>query len=69
MAAFVSVPSHKREAQPTGYRLPFPTPYILLMEVNLVFSNHPETRKEVLHFYDYSSRGYMLPVLHARDSI
>ena len=30
------------------------------MEVNLVFSNHPETRKEVLHFYDYSSREYML---------
>ena len=39
------------------------------MEVNLVFSNHPETRKEVLHFYDYSSRGYMLPILHAGDSI
>ena len=42
---------------------------LLLMEVNLVFSNHPETRKEVLHFYDYSSRGYMLPILHARDSM
>lgn len=42
---------------------------LLLMEVNLVFSNHPETRKEVLHFYDYSSRGYMLPILHAGDSI
>ena len=39
------------------------------MEVNLVFSNHPETRKEVLHFYDYSSRGYMLPILHAGDSM
>ena len=39
------------------------------MEVNLVFSNHPETRKEVLHFYDYSSRGYMLPILHSGDSI
>jgi len=39
------------------------------MEVNLVFSNHPETRKEVLHFYDYSSRGYMLPILHAGDNI
>ena len=35
---------------------------IALMEVNLVFSNHPETRKEVWHFYDYSSRGYMLPI-------
>ena len=42
---------------------------ITLMEVNLVFSNHPETRKEVLHFYDYSSRGYMLPILHSGDSI
>ena len=42
---------------------------LLLMEVNLVFSNHPETRKEVLHFYDYSSRGYMLPILHTGDSI
>ena len=42
---------------------------LLLMEVNLVFSNHPETRKEVLHFYDYSSRGYMLPILHAGDSM
>ena len=42
---------------------------LLLMEVNLVFSNHPETRKEVLHFYDYSSRGYMLPILHAGDNI
>ena len=39
------------------------------MEVNLVFSNHPETRKEVLHFYDYSSREYMLPILHAGDSM
>ena len=43
--------------------------YILLMEVNLVFSNHPETRKEDLHYYDYSSREYMLPILHARDNI
>ena len=42
---------------------------LLLMEVNLVFSNHPETRKEVWHFYDYSSREYMLPILHAGDSI
>ena len=42
---------------------------IALMEVNLVFSNHPETRKEVWHFYDYSSREYMLPILHARDNI
>ena len=42
---------------------------LLLMEVNLVFSNHPETRKEVLHFYDYSSRGYMLPILHTGDSM
>ena len=42
---------------------------LLLMEVNLVFSNHPETRKEVLHFYDYSSREYMLPILHAGDNI
>ena len=42
---------------------------LLLMEVNLVFSNHPETRKEVLHFYDYSSRGCMLPILHAGDSM
>ena len=42
---------------------------LLLMEVNLVFSNHPETRKEVLHFYDYSSREYMLPILHAGDSM
>ena len=42
---------------------------LLLMEVNLVFSNHPETRKEVLHFYDCSSRGYMLPILHAGDSM
>ena len=42
---------------------------IALMEVNLVFSNHPETRKEVLHFYDYSSRGYMLPILHSGDSM
>lgn len=39
------------------------------MEVNLVFSNHPETRKEVLHFYDYSSREYMLPILHTGDSM
>ena len=39
------------------------------MEVNLVFSNHPETRKEVLHFYDYSSMEYMLPILHAGDSM
>ena len=39
------------------------------MEVNLVFSNHPETRKEVWHFYDYSSREYMLPILHAGDSM
>lgn len=42
---------------------------LLLMEVNLVFSNHPETRKEVWHFYDYSSREYMLPILHTGDSI
>lgn len=42
---------------------------LFLMEVNLVFSNHPETRKEVLHFYDYSSREYMLPILHAGDNI
>ena len=42
---------------------------IALMEVNLVFSNHPETRKEVLHFYDYSSREYMLPILHTGDNI
>ena len=42
---------------------------IALMEVNLVFSNHPETRKEVLHFYDYSSRECMLPILHTGDSI
>jgi hypothetical protein len=41
----------------------------MLMEVNLVFSNHPETRKEVWHFYDYSSREYMLPILHIGDSI
>ena len=39
------------------------------MEVNLVFSNHPETRKEVLHFYDYPSREYMLPILHTGDSM
>ena len=42
---------------------------IALMEVNLVFSNHPETRKEVWHFYDYSSRGYMLPILHTGDNM
>ena len=39
------------------------------MEVNLVFSNHPETRKEAWHFYDYSSREYMLPILLAGDNI
>ena len=42
---------------------------IALMEVNLVFSNRPETRKEVWHFYDYSSREYMLPILHAGDNM